>query len=80
MDPEHVLREMERADEVPQTLRDGPLPTEEAALSWIDNALTHRNFVDDKAPSRENSLVRTKLEEAKFWAEKDIEKKSLPDV
>jgi hypothetical protein len=75
MDPEHKTRPAEHAGDVPQTPAQGPCPTEEAALSWIEPSITHCKFVARSAPTRENALALTKLEEARFWARHDLELK-----
>lgn len=66
-----------------QAAPEGPLANEQAALQWITTALAHARFVSQSAPSREQSIVVTRLEEAEMWAHKDLGIKSaeeIPDV
>lgn len=71
-----------RAQDVPQTKASGPRPGEEAALTWIDQALAHQKMVGarEDGRSRENSLAITKLEEAQMWARRDLEIKGAENV
>jgi hypothetical protein len=45
---------------------------ERACLGEIRGARDSAKFVATENPSREASLVKTKLQEAEFWAEEDL--------
>lgn len=73
--PDEEMHPLQTADEVPVTpVTEEPI-TETAALSWLKSALTHQHFVQDQAPTRENSLAITNLQQAIMWAELDIKNK-----
>lgn len=63
-----------------QVAPDGPFPNEQAAMQWIQTAHAHARFVSESTPSRELSIVVTRLEEAFMWAEKDLKLKIAADA